>query len=307
MIKKAVRYTLSFVLYYGGIIALLRWIQKSKGEFKILVYHRVNNNLEGSSPVLPVSKFRKHMVYLKKYYKVVNLAETVLCIKDNNDFPPRGVSVTFDDGYKDIIGNVFPIIQELDIPITIFLTSGCLGDSNLLWTDELYFFFKEQNRLKEFRQFREKLKNINNNDRVMIMEGLKPKYIKNLMLNWEEVKKLNKDNRIEIGAHTKTHLILTQANSDTVSEEISGSKKEIEQVIQQPIAGFSYSAGKFNPAIKKLVKESSFVYACCVDGKFNGKDSDLYALSRVNIDNSPVFVFAAELCGVLNWLRRIFS
>jgi peptidoglycan/xylan/chitin deacetylase (PgdA/CDA1 family) len=126
------------------------------------------------------------------------------------------------------------------------------------------------------------------------------------MLNWEEVKALSQDKSIDLGAHSRTHPILPHTDLATVSKEISGSKKDIEEKISRLIVGFSYPAGKFNQEIMRLVKESGFAYACGVDGKFNTRESELYSLSRINIDNCPVFVFAMELCGILNCLRRLF-
>jgi len=305
MIKKIIKYSLSFIFYYSGFIAILRWIQRRQESLKILVYHRVNDNTESSSPTIFTERFRRHAAYLRKHYNVVKLTDMVAHLKNHKEMPHGAVAVTFDDGYKDIAKSVSAIVRKFDFPITVFLATDYVGRNKMLWTDSLYFYFKEKDRINEFARFREDLKNKSNEDRIVEIEKLKPKIQKDFMLDWIDIEELSSDNRIEIGSHTQTHPVLTKADRDTALREICGSKKDIEQRIKKRICGFSYPAGKFNEEIKRIVKDSGFDYACSVGGKFNTKDLDLFALSRINIDNCPVFVFATELCGILSWMRKL--
>ena len=49
---------------------------------------------------------------------------------------PR-VVVTFDDGYRGILTNALPIAESKGAPITVFVTSGILGNHDGLWWDRL--------------------------------------------------------------------------------------------------------------------------------------------------------------------------
>jgi peptidoglycan/xylan/chitin deacetylase (PgdA/CDA1 family) len=220
--------------------------------------------------------------------------------------PHGAVAVTFDDGYKDIIRNALPIIEELEIPLTIFLISDCIGSYKMPWYDSLFFYFREEGRLNELYPFQENLKKLHNEERIKAIAGCIPKSKKDLMLNSEEVKALSRCRHIEIGAHTQTHPILIQMENSAAQGEIIGSKKDIESIVNRPVFGFSYPSGEYNEEIKKLVAASGFTYACRTGGRFNTPDADLYSLARIAVTNSPIFVFAAELCGVLPWLRRVF-
>jgi peptidoglycan/xylan/chitin deacetylase (PgdA/CDA1 family) len=53
------------------------------------------------------------------------------------DFPERAVVVTFDDGYFDNLSHAKPLLEHYDIPATVFVTTGYLGQPREFWWDEL--------------------------------------------------------------------------------------------------------------------------------------------------------------------------
>ena len=62
----------------------------------------------------------------------------------------------------------------------------------------------------------------------------------------------------EIGAHTRHHADLTQADAVTARDEIFGSKVELEQMIGQSVIQFCYPYGNFSDAHADLVREAGF-------------------------------------------------
>lgn len=51
--------------------------------------------------------------------------------------PDRAVVVTFDDGYADNLYNAKPLLEQYNIPATVFLASGYIGQAHEFWWDEL--------------------------------------------------------------------------------------------------------------------------------------------------------------------------
>jgi len=294
-VKKIIKYIVCFVLYYSGVVAFIRKIQSKKKLFRILVYHRIGDNCEGSAPFVTSKRFKKQIVCLKKYYQITKLDEIVKFSKGTQDVFANLIAITFDDGYKDIMNNVLPIIKELEVPVTVFLTSDCIGNNKMLWTDALYFHFKEEKNLREFYNFKERLKKVDNKERVRILNELGLDYNKGLMLNWQDVLKLIENNNVEIGSHSKTHAILANMDTKEAREEILDSKQKIEEQISRKISGFSYPAGKYDEAIKKSVKKAGYEYACAVNNKINDLGTDLYSLNRITVQNEPLFCFAVRL------------
>jgi peptidoglycan/xylan/chitin deacetylase (PgdA/CDA1 family) len=59
----------------------------------------------------------------------------------------RPLVVTFDDGYADNLYNAKPLLERCEIPATIFLTTGCMGQDREFWWDELDRLLLQPGRL----------------------------------------------------------------------------------------------------------------------------------------------------------------
>src|SRR4029077_9364499 len=87
----------------------------------ILCYHRVGG---GGAPLysrLPPQIFQQQMQYLRRNYRLVSL-DSMLALLDAPASSGQFVAVTFDDGYRDVYTHAFPVLQNLQIPATIYLT-----------------------------------------------------------------------------------------------------------------------------------------------------------------------------------------
>lgn len=102
------------------------------GRVLTLLYHRVNN-LEHDKNLLAVTpdNFYEQMMYIKNNFPIVRFEE------DWKDVSDKAVCVTFDDGYMDNFTNALPILQQMGIPATIFLTTGNIDTCEEFWWDEL--------------------------------------------------------------------------------------------------------------------------------------------------------------------------
>ena len=103
----------------------------------ILLYHRVFD-YESDPQLLAVSisNFRAQMQYLKKNYQIISLKKLTNAIIENT-VPKNSVAITFDDGYADNYFFAKPILEELEIPSTIFVTTSLIDSERELWWDEL--------------------------------------------------------------------------------------------------------------------------------------------------------------------------
>lgn len=105
----------------------------------ILAYHRVCH-LDFDPQLLAVSPdhFKSQMLVIKKYCTPIRLNE--VGSKKVLFGLPR-VAITFDDGYADNLYFAKPILEELEIPATFFVTSGMVGSNREFWWDELENIF----------------------------------------------------------------------------------------------------------------------------------------------------------------------
>ena len=95
---------------------------------RILTYHSVGDNIPEDyldyyniSPEL----FKKHMEFIAKNCHVIPLSE----IKRHS----HGVVVTFDDGYTNNLTVAAPIMEDLNIPFTVFPTVEFIQSNNDLY------------------------------------------------------------------------------------------------------------------------------------------------------------------------------
>ena len=85
----------------------------------------------------------------------------------------------------------------------------------------------------------------------------------------------------EIGSHTLTHPFLTRLPWDVAREEISASKKKLEDLFGRPIEHFCYPYGDWNPAVRDLVMEAGYRTACTVDFGINTPETPRLELKRI--------------------------
>jgi peptidoglycan/xylan/chitin deacetylase (PgdA/CDA1 family) len=303
-----------------------------------LAYHRVGvhgENYGGAS--ISIEHFRKQIAYIKKHYKVKSLHQVINHIRNNSDRGKDFVTITFDDGYRDIYTNAYPVLKKYCIPATIFLISHCTGTNTPVWWDRLAEILntalenpdtiRKINEIfprdigRKFKQIykgplinRKKIihlliswfKYIEGEERDIIIRNLEEKIFRgqkfqnDKMLTLDQIEEMTESN-ITFGSHTITHPILTKVRGERARREIIGSKSELERKINKPVASFAYPNGEesdFDDNIKKMVKEAGFRCGCTLIRGSNSSNDDLFSLKRVWIGQFPSYVFKAKLSGI---------
>jgi peptidoglycan/xylan/chitin deacetylase (PgdA/CDA1 family) len=245
-----------------------------KKKFIILLYHKIGNYPENAKfPGLYVTEenFDKQIKYLKnKGYTFLTLSRMKQMYdeyyrdntgKDINlnkkNKNDKFVSITFDDGSRSIYLKGLKIIKDNNVNATVFMVSDLIGDINA-WD----------------------IKNGENKDE---------------MLNAEELQEMIKSG-IEIGAHTKTHPHLTMIDEKIAYEEISASKKILEEKLNIDINFFAYPYGDYNENVKNLVEKAGFQGACITKTGIVKNNADFFELRRVAIrHNTDFFKFKRKI------------
>jgi peptidoglycan/xylan/chitin deacetylase (PgdA/CDA1 family) len=87
----------------------------------------------------------------------------------------------------------------------------------------------------------------------------------------------------QIGAHTLTHPRLSQIPLSRAREEISASKKKLEDLFGVPVSHFSYPYGDYNQEAVRLVQEAGFHTACTTDPGCVQIGGDPFRLNRLTV------------------------
>jgi peptidoglycan/xylan/chitin deacetylase (PgdA/CDA1 family) len=121
----------------------------SEGRVLILLYHRVaalKSDPWGLS-VTP-ARFAEHLEVLREHATPMRLGDLSWVVREGN-LPDRSVVVTFDDGYFDNLRNAKPLLERYDVPATVFVASGFVGQKREFWWDELDRLLLQPGKLPE--------------------------------------------------------------------------------------------------------------------------------------------------------------
>jgi peptidoglycan/xylan/chitin deacetylase (PgdA/CDA1 family) len=125
-------------------------------------------------------------------------------------------------------------------------------------------------------------------------------------MSWEEIRVMSRGG-VSFGGHSRTHFDLGSfKNASMAFEEISGSKRIIEEKTGKPVEFFCYPGGAFNEKAKALVIKAGYKGACTTNRGFAKFNSDVYELKRIKVTNSDSavpFSFRAKLSGYYNVFR----
>ena len=84
----------------------------------------------------------------------------------------------------------------------------------------------------------------------------------------------------DIGSHSLTHPNLTKLSQEQAREEISASKRKLEDLFGRRIEHFCFPYGDWNERVRDFVREAGYHTACTTDSGVNDAATSPYALKR---------------------------
>lgn len=154
----------------------------------------------------------------------------------------RQVFLTFDDGFRDVWEHALPALESVHFRALVFLVADLLGRTN------------------EWQQH--------------AGDVVEPLMDAGQVRDWLAAGH-------EIGAHTLTHPRLTQLPLPLAREEITASRKKLEDAFGRPVRHFCYPYGDHSAAVRALVEEAGYETACTTEPGINQPDTPPHALKRV--------------------------
>lgn len=296
----------------------------------VLLYHRITS-LPSDPEMLAVTpdNFRAQLRYLKDHFPIVRFEE------DWATAPKPAVAITFDDGYADNALEALPILEEVGMPATFFVSTGTIGTESEFWWHELEriilakrslppVFTLEDERFgkswptgtpgerQEFYQGIVRLMNDTDaghrNDWLVQLrhwaQSEKARAGTHRTMTVDELRLLAGSSHVTIGAHTVTHTRLSCLPVEAQREEIAASKRQLEAWLGREISVFSYPFGRrpdYTTQSIALCRYAGFLKAAA---NFPGQAhrwTDPYQVPRHLVRNWPVETFAAQLRGF--WTR----
>lgn len=212
-----------------------------------VVEHRSDDPEQRELEITPQFLEQTIIEYQQKGYRFVSINEVVKIIqtKHFSSFtfhPSPFICLTFDDGYHDNYTTALPLLKRLNIPFTIYITTGLIDNKIPLW------WYPNQQ----------------------------------LGLSRDELITFDREPLCTIGAHTVSHPRLNTLTPEEQRKEIIDSKTTLEQWLGHPIHHFSYPHGAYNEKSLHIVKEIGFTSCLRAwGGKIRRGDASMLELPRI--------------------------
>lgn len=310
---------------------LLRFLLRRKTV--ILVYHGFTDreNHDGienyDAKHLHVKRFESQMEYVAKHYHVISLHEWLRCGATKSALPPNTAVITFDDGYRSNHTLAYPVLKQMNVPVTIFLTTDFIENKQFLWTDRVEYAVRNavaggdtELRIQSAAKSKSRVKSLPQEKSSELVAELESELGEKLSagenppeiyrpLEWGDVSEMLEGKLVSFGSHTHTHKILSRLLPDAASKELRLSREIIERRTQTGCHFFCYPNGEegdFNAQTKQLLKESGYLCGLTSVEGFNDETSDPFELKRLGVSNhADETEFIMTLVGVKSWLSEV--
>ncbi len=286
-LKHRLKLLLCGILYHAGVINVIKKSRASKAI--VLAYHSINQvTLRELEIEQSPENFKEQMRYLKENFTVLSLKQFLEYRDTGKELPKNSVLITFDDGYRDNYLYAYPVLKELGLPATIFITTSVIDTPESLFFDtirfaifeskfnlldlrelglERYILDHENHKtlstvIKEITQFSKRL---DDDKRLQLKREVYRRLSlseesKRLYLSWDEIKEMLA-NGIEFGSHTVNHPNLAVIPVEQCREELATSMAIIEQHTGVAPTALAYPFGskdEFNESVESIANEVGY-------------------------------------------------
>jgi peptidoglycan/xylan/chitin deacetylase (PgdA/CDA1 family) len=237
----------------------------------VLLYHRVTH-VERDIHTLAISPdaFRSQMQELRESCLVLPLAELAAAAAAG-DPPERAVALTFDDGYLDNLDTVAPLLAELGLPATFFLTTESRPARRRFWWDVL------EEALSHDRAAHDETHAILRRSSPAVRDDILLRLARERSvplvserarpMSYDEVGRLKAFPSLEIGAHTVHHLSLSEVSAEDCHREVFESRSALERITGRAVRSFAYPFGAVSDEAVTAVTAAGFDVAVTCDAR----------------------------------------
>ncbi len=314
-----------------------------KPELLLLMYHRIlpaddpRSQLEEPGMMVTPETFHMHMTLVKSMFETTHLSRWLEKKDKGETLPDRCCAITFDDGWADNYEFAFPVLQQLDIPATIFLVSDMVGRQQPFWPERLaktlaviasqhaaqwshasldwlktcagsYTFNRSVPTSEQLSEIITGVKSLSDDEINQRLDEIEQQLDLNMtvdkasLLNWQQLKTMSDTGLIEAGSHTCHHIRLTEEKPAAVlQDEIINSKIVIENKTGAAVKTFCFPNGDYSDAALSLVKQH---YSGSVTTRrgWNTLTSDHYLLQRIGVHEDISNDRTSFLSCISGWL-----
>ncbi|MBT9609016.1 MAG: polysaccharide deacetylase family protein [Pseudomonadota bacterium] len=289
------------------IFSLTRLSGGAQAALPVLMYHRVlpeRDPLQAETHTARTmdTQFRT----LARWFKALPLDEAASLLAEGR-LPPRAISITFDDGYRDNHDIALPLLQRHGLTATFYVSSGFLNGGTMFHdvmvetvrhapTGPFDLGLKDAppvilgdvaSRVAALDALVRQVKYLDPVQRERLSERLLAtlghKAPHQLMMDDEQVRALTRAG-MSVGGHTTQHLILARLGEASAWEEIRSNADVLSSLTGQRITSFAYPNGKpgtdYGPEHVEMVRRAGFLNAVSTRSGVGTRSAPRFELPR---------------------------
>jgi peptidoglycan/xylan/chitin deacetylase (PgdA/CDA1 family) len=221
----------------------------------VLGYHAVSDTWPSSLAVTPARLEQQVAWLLRRGFQGTTFYDAVASPPARKTF-----AVTFDDGYRSVLLEGFPVLERLGVPGTVFPSITYIDSREPQVGPALQHWLATAHAPE--------------------LESM----------TWDELRQLAAAGW-EIGSHTVTHPYLPQLDDSELERELADSKARLEQEIGRPCRTIAYPSGRFDARVMRGADAAGYEVAGALPRRLPGKASPL-AWPRISVsrdDNALTF------------------
>jgi peptidoglycan/xylan/chitin deacetylase (PgdA/CDA1 family) len=236
----------------------------------------------GDMAVSP-QRFREQVeALLQDGYRCVSLPELQVILGQKAPLSQPSFALTFDDGYRSVYREALAILEEFELPATLFLTVGFLdGRVAPPWHST------DRALLEEYRAQSDRFR----------------------PLDWTEARKLAEHPLIHVGSHSMEHFMMGLLDDAALRREFLDSRALLEDRLGVPITAFAYPYGvRHYRAYSERTEE--MLRSCGYQSSFTSEinrarvGTGPYLVPRISlVDTDTGRDAQAKAAGCYDWVR----
>lgn len=193
-----------------------------------LVYHEVSDKPSKMSletkTFTSISTFNKQMNWICRFYAVIDISQLEIKYKRGD------LVLSFDDGYRSLKNNAFPLIRKFEYPVICFINSSTINkqiNASALVSFESRLL-REPTTWKNSNpeHYSEKIKLLNNLE-IDDLKAYQGEY-----LTWDDLQELSVNPLIKFGNHLQNHWYSPRLTDTALRESIKLNEKETSHVVK---------------------------------------------------------------------------
>jgi peptidoglycan/xylan/chitin deacetylase (PgdA/CDA1 family) len=222
----------------------------------VLCYHAVSDTWPHQLSTSAETLEGQLRLLLRRGYRPVTAAEALAG-------EGKLLHVTFDDAFTSVHEAV-PVLERLGVPATVFACTGYADDPRPLGVPEL---------ADELHAHSEELRT----------------------MSWGELRELDGQHGIEIESHTVSHPHLPMLSDAELDEELTGSKRRLEEELGRTCRFLAYPFGDCDDRVRAAARAAGYEAAFGLPGDAGGVDRfDVFRVGVWRRDSARKVAFKAR-------------